>query len=113
MDQAWVFVTVNYRIGMMGFAASDTPGKGIAANCGLLDQREALRWVRDNIAAFGGDPTNVTLAGQSAGSVSTCLHMLMPASAGLFHKAVMQSLTPLSRFTCVQFTRHMRKCGHV
>jgi len=64
MDQPWVIVIINYRLGMAGFAASSTPDSGITANCSLLDQQEALRWVQRNIQAFGGNPNNVTLGGQ-------------------------------------------------
>jgi len=64
MDQPWIFVTFNYRVGLAGYAASSTPDSGITANSCLLDQQEALRWVQRNIKAFGGNPNNVTLGGQ-------------------------------------------------
>lgn len=85
-----VVVTLNYRLGPMGFFTHPAV-EGGAANAGLLDQQAALTWVKDNIAAFGGDPTNVTLFGESAGSISTCLHLMMPGSQGLLHRAAMQS----------------------
>ena len=87
-----VVVTPNYRLGVFGFL--DHPALGAtAANFGLQDQQAALRWVRRNAAAFGGDPANVTLVGESAGSVSTCSHLVSPSSAGLFRRAIMQSGT--------------------
>jgi para-nitrobenzyl esterase len=81
-----VVVTLNYRLGALGFAG--------ASNLGLLDQQCALRWVREHIADFGGDPTNVTLFGESAGSASVGAHLMLPSSAGLFERAVMQSGAP-------------------
>ena len=89
-----VVVTVNYRLGSLGWlghpdlaAAPDAP----AANWGLLDQIAALEWVRDNIAAFGGDPAEVTLAGQSAGALSAMDLLVAPGAAGLFRRVVLQS----------------------
>jgi para-nitrobenzyl esterase len=90
-----VAVTVNYRLGAFGFlapsGASSEASHGTAGNYGLLDQVAALRWVRDNIAQFGGDPANVTIAGNSAGSVSVSAHMASPLSRGLFARAIGQS----------------------
>lgn len=89
-----VVVTMNYRLDELGFMAHSaltTEGGGTSGNYGLLDQRAALEWVRDNIAAFGGDASNVTLAGESAGGISVLLHGMSPGSAGLFHRAVVQS----------------------
>jgi para-nitrobenzyl esterase len=82
-----VLVTINYRLGLEGFLYL---GEG-AANLGLLDQLAALAWVRENIAGFGGDPARVTVAGQSAGAMSIGALLAMPASAGLFHQAILQS----------------------
>lgn len=82
-----VAVTINYRLGVDGFAWLE----GAPANRGLLDQVAALRWVRDNIAAFGGDPDRVTIAGESAGAMSVTTLMAMPSAAGLFRRAVAQS----------------------
>ncbi|MGP3638411.1 carboxylesterase/lipase family protein, partial [Streptomyces sp. 24-1644] len=85
-----VLVSVNYRLGIEGFGVfPDAP-----ANRGLLDQLAALEWVRDNIAAFGGDPDRVTAAGESAGAVSIGALLAAPRSAGLFRRAVLQSGRP-------------------
>jgi para-nitrobenzyl esterase len=78
-----VVVTINYRLGALGFFNG--------TNVGLLDQQCALQWVRENIAAFGGDPANVTLFGESAGAGSVGMQLVMPSSAGLFERAIMQS----------------------
>ncbi|WP_051571747.1 carboxylesterase/lipase family protein [Cryptosporangium arvum] len=77
-----VVVTVNYRLGIFGF---------LGGNFGLADQAAALRWVRANATAFGGDPRNVTLFGESAGGMSVCSHLTSPASEGLFDKAIIES----------------------
>jgi para-nitrobenzyl esterase len=82
-----VLVSVNYRLGVEGFGY--LPGR--PANRGLLDQIAALEWVRDNIAAFGGDPRNVTIFGQSAGAMSITTLLAMPRARGLFSKAITQS----------------------
>ncbi|WP_049570086.1 carboxylesterase/lipase family protein [Nonomuraea sp. SBT364] len=83
-----VVVTLNYRVGVEGFGQID----GAPANRGLLDQVEALRWVRENIAAFGGDPGNVTIFGESAGAGSVAALLVMPSAAGLFRRAIAQSV---------------------
>ena len=92
-----VVVAINYRLGALGFLAhpalANGPGDegGDPGNYGLADQQAALRWVRDNIAGFGGDPARVTIAGESAGAMSVCDHLVAPESAGLFRAAIMQS----------------------
>lgn len=82
-----VVVTVNYRLGALGFMASPS----LRGNYGILDQQLALRWVRTNIAGFGGDPARVTVGGQSAGAMSAGAHMISPASQGLFSQVVFES----------------------
>ena len=98
-----IVVTPNYRLGAFGFLAhpalSGEDPQGASGNYGLMDQQAALRWVRDNIAAFGGDPANVTIAGTSAGGQSVGLQMVSPASEGLFHRAIIQSAYPTTRWT--------------
>ncbi|XP_068441606.1 cholinesterase-like [Clinocottus analis] len=88
-----VVVSMNYRLGALGFLKI-SEDKNHQGNAGLLDQRMALQWVSKNIAAFGGDPTKVTLFGESAGSGSVGFHLLSPGSQGLFRRAVLQSGTP-------------------
>jgi para-nitrobenzyl esterase len=90
-----VVVTINYRLGIFGYLAhpelsAESPA-GLSGNYGLLDQIEALRWVEQNIAAFGGDPARVTIAGESAGALSVMYLMAAPAAHGLFNKAIAQS----------------------
>lgn len=88
-----VVVSMNYRLGAFGFL-SLPDNNNIRGNAGLLDQQLALRWVADNIAAFGGDPSKVTIFGESAGSASVGFHLLSPGSKDLFQRAVMQSGSP-------------------
>ena len=100
-----VVVTVNYRLGLLGFLAhpaladdgqpwlDGAPWSG-TGNWGLADQVAALCWVRDNIAEFGGDPGNVTLFGESAGGMSVSTLLAVPAARGLFHRAIVQSGPP-------------------
>jgi para-nitrobenzyl esterase len=85
-----IVVTVNYRLGALGFLALQG-AQPITANHGLMDQQEALRWVQRNIQSFGGDPGQVTIAGQSAGGVSVCAHLASPPALGLFSRGVIQS----------------------
>ncbi|NWK99021.1 carboxylesterase [Sphingobium lactosutens] len=86
-----VIVAISYRLGPLGFLAHPeltAEGKGSSGNYGLKDQIAALQWIKHNIAAFGGDPDNVTVAGQSAGSMSISLLQASPAAKGLFHRVV-------------------------
>jgi para-nitrobenzyl esterase len=87
-----VVVTINYRLGALGFLAHPSLGPaGNIGNYGLADQQAALRWVRDHITDFGGDPRKVTIAGESAGGMSVCDHLVAPGSVGLFRAAIIQS----------------------
>jgi para-nitrobenzyl esterase len=89
-----VLVTINYRLGILGFMRLKDATKGkipATGNEGLLDQVAALQWVKENIAAFGGDPDNVTVFGESAGSMSIGCLIVMPAAKGLFKKAILES----------------------
>lgn len=89
-----IVVTVNYRVGAWGFldlSSLTTPEHVFESNTGLHDQMAGLRWVRDNIASFGGDPDNVTLFGESAGGSSVLSLMCMPEAEGLFHRVIAES----------------------
>jgi para-nitrobenzyl esterase len=90
-----IFVSINYRVGVFGFLAhpeltKESPDK-TSGNYGLLDQIAALKWIKKNIAAFGGDPGNITIGGQSAGSMSVNCLVASPLAKGLFHKAIAES----------------------
>jgi para-nitrobenzyl esterase len=90
-----VFVSINYRLGVLGWLAhpalsAESPEQ-VSGNYGLLDQIQALRWVQENIAAFGGDPDNVTIMGESAGALSVAYLLTSPRARGLFHKAIAES----------------------
>lgn len=90
-----IVVTINYRLGLFGFFAhpelSAESDHSASGNYGLLDQVAALKWVQENISEFGGDPDNVTVAGQSAGAVSVYLLTASPLAKGLFHRVIVQS----------------------
>ncbi|MEQ8260030.1 MAG: carboxylesterase family protein [Alcanivorax sp.] len=90
-----VIVSINYRLGVLGWMAlsslSDESEQGVSGNYGLLDQIQALRWVRDNIGQFGGDPGNVTIMGESAGAFSVSYLLTSPLARDLFDKAIAQS----------------------
>lgn len=96
-----VLVSMNYRLGALGFMdfrSYSTPERTFDVNVGLADQIAALEWVRRNIAAFGGDPGNVTIFGESAGAMSALTLMCIPSAAGLFHRAFLQSPAPSSAY---------------
>jgi para-nitrobenzyl esterase len=95
-----IVVSINYRLGVLGYMAhpglsAESPD-GVSGNYGLLDQIAALEWVKANIGAFGGDATNVTIAGESAGALSVMYLMASPKARGLFHKAIAQSAYMIS-----------------
>ena len=91
-----IVVTINYRLGALGFLADSalakTPG-GASGNYGLMDQQAALRWVQRNIRGFGGDPRDVTVFGESAGGLSTLSQLVSPGARGLFQRAIVESGT--------------------
>jgi para-nitrobenzyl esterase len=95
-NKGLIFVSINYRVGIFGFFSypglSAESGHNASGNYGLMDQIAALRWVKENIAAFGGDPANVTIAGQSAGSMSVSCLVASPLAKGLFKRAIGESV---------------------
>ncbi len=99
-QQGSVVVSINYRLGVLGYLAHPELSResplAISGNYGLLDQIEALRWVHRNIAAFGGDPARVTIAGESAGGLSVLYLMVAPAARGLFSQAIAESAYMIS-----------------
>ncbi|EDV20449.1 uncharacterized protein TRIADDRAFT_31923 [Trichoplax adhaerens] len=96
-NQNIVTVTMNYRLGAFGFMTTSKVNDNypIEPNLGLLDQQLALKWIRNNIAKFGGNPQNVTIAGNSVGAVSVGLHTMSQGSKGLFHRIIMESGAPI------------------
>ncbi len=108
-----VFVSINYRMGPLGWFTHPAMRKGnpldASGNYGTLDIVRALEWVRDNIAVFGGDPHNVTIAGESAGGVNVYSMLVSPLAAGLFHRAISQSGAPFGN----PFEKADRKAGDV
>lgn len=99
-EQGMVVISINYRLGVLGYLAhpelSSESRRKISGNYGLMDQIAALKWVKDNVSAFGGDPDNVTIAGESAGALSVMYLMASPEARGLFHKAIAQSAYMIS-----------------
>ncbi len=94
VEQGVVVVTINYRLGALGFMAHpamSAEGGGASGNYGLMDQRAALQWVQRHISRFGGDPNNVTLFGESAGGLSVHAQLASPLAEGLFQRAIIQS----------------------
>ncbi|KAH8374614.1 hypothetical protein KR200_002010 [Drosophila serrata] len=98
MKQSVVFVTINYRLGALGFLSLRDPKLDVPGNAGLKDQVMALRWISQNIAHFNGDANNITLMGESAGAASVHVMMTTEQTRGLFHKAILQSGCALSEW---------------
>lgn len=96
-----LLVTFNYRIGAFGFLSLADPSVEVPGNAGLKDQSMALRWVKENIASFGGDSNNITVFGESAGGCSVHYQMISNMSKNLFHKAIVQSGTALNNWSVV------------
>nr|XP_031828185.1 cholinesterase-like [Nomia melanderi] len=114
LEQDVVFVSFNYRVGSLGFLKTDA--RNASCNVGLWDQNLVLRWVNENIAAFGGDPNWVTLYGESAGAASVGFHTMSQKSRGLFHKAIYQSGTPLCQWAYLMplvAEKHARTLGEL
>ncbi|KAM8704455.1 hypothetical protein ACLKA7_008977 [Drosophila subpalustris] len=91
MNQDIVLVTIQYRLGALGFLSLKTPGLNVPGNAGLKDQVLALKWIKNNCASFGGDPDCITVFGESAGAASTHYMMLTDQTQGLFHRGILQS----------------------
>ncbi|XP_065091204.1 juvenile hormone esterase-like [Ochlerotatus camptorhynchus] len=116
MDRDVVLVTINYRLGSLGFMSTGT--KECPGNAGFKDQVMALRWVRDHISAFGGRSDSVTLMGYSAGALSNTLHMVSPMSRGLFHRVIVMSASgvsqvqiPTNQIELARKQAELLKCG--
>jgi len=105
-----IVVTFNYRVGPIGFLAHPLLSKesdyNSSGNYGILDQIATLKWVQNNIAAFGGDPNNVTIFGESAGAISVACLMVSPLAKGLFHRAISQSLAEFGLFAHIRDNHH-------
>lgn len=99
MTQDIVLVTINYRLGILGFSSFKDKSLDVPGNAGLKDMRMALKWVQNNIEKFGGNKNNVTLFGESAGAASVHYLMLSPTTKGLFHKAIIQSGSALNNWS--------------
>ncbi len=107
MDQDLLFVSLNYRLGSLGFMSTGTaecPG-----NNGLKDQVIALRFLRSHIARFGGNPDDITLMGYSAGAMSISMHLVSPMSVGLFNKAIVMSSAATGQWENPQHQLHLAK----
>lgn len=100
VDKDVVIVTINYRLEVLGFLCLDM--EEAAGNAGMKDQVAALRWVKKNINKFGGDPDNITIFGESAGSASVSFHLVSPMSKGLFKRAILQSGVSNASWATVQ-----------
>lgn len=110
-----IFISINYRLGVFGFLAHPDLGKenqfGASGNYGLLDQVAALRWIKENISAFGGDPNRITIGGESVGAQSISAHMASPLSKGLFSAAIAQSSSLLDSRRLIRSKQASEKMG--
>lgn len=104
-----VYVSVNFRLGVLGYLDFRSIGPDCVANPAIMDQIQSLEWVRDNIANFGGDPTQVTIMGESAGGAAVLHLMCAPSARGLFHRAVAQSPPSASVHSRVQASMWVRE----
>ncbi|KAL8568630.1 hypothetical protein ACOMHN_063702 [Nucella lapillus] len=93
-----IVISINYRLGALGFLYSDTDEANAPGNQGLMDQVMALKWIHDNVANFGGMNESITLFGESAGAVCTGFHLMSPLSMNFFSRAIMQSASPLAHW---------------
>lgn len=100
-----ILVSFNYRVNALGFLSLDDPLLDVPGNAGLKDQLMALKWIKENIKNFGGDPDNVTLFGTSAGGASVHYHLISEKSKGLFHRAILMSGTSLN----YSWAHHVRR----
>ena len=113
--QGVVYISINYRLGVFGFLAhpdlSKESANGASGNYGLLDQVAALKWIKQNISAFGGDPNNITIGGESVGAQSISAHMTSPLSRGLFSAAIAQSSSLLDSRGLIKSKASAEKLG--
>lgn len=107
-----VFVSFNYRLGAFGFLSLTDPSLKISGNAGLKDQCLALKWIKENVAYFGGDTNNITLFGESAGAASVHFHMTSPQSRGLFNKAILMSGCIYNNWALVPPRDFANRLGH-
>ncbi|XP_076258818.1 venom carboxylesterase-6-like [Rhynchophorus ferrugineus] len=107
LDKPLVFITINYRLGPLGFLS--TQDDVIPGNYGLKDQQKALTWIKKMVRYFGGNPNSITIQGMSAGGASVQLHCIMPGSAGLFNKAIIQSGSAINNWVLMDGTLEKTK----
>uniref|UniRef100_A0A336LXX1 Carboxylic ester hydrolase n=1 Tax=Culicoides sonorensis TaxID=179676 RepID=A0A336LXX1_CULSO len=106
-----ILVSMNYRLNIIGFLSLKDPKVGVPGNAGLKDQTMALKWIKENIMHFGGDPNKITLAGESAGGSSVHYHMISPLSKGLFNRAIVMSGTAFNPWAVAtkNYDRYFKK----
>ena len=106
-NQEVIVVSIQYRVASLGFLYLGQ--ESVEGNAGLLDQQMALRWIKENIIMFGGDPDRITLFSESAGSSSAGYHLLSPSSRDLFTRLILQSASPLSPWGLITKTEAKRR----